>query len=266
MTDIFRKGWPYAASVLVLIAVLACWQWWAVANPTFFLPTPLTVGARVVKDWLSGPVTNLFVTDVALQAIRQTFASALSGWAIAAVVGVVVGAAMGTWRTVADVSNLPLLLLRSVPAVAVIPICIVLFGLGFEMKIIVVAFGAVWPTLINTMSGVRDIEKVQLDVARLYHLGPAARFWRVQLPAASPRIFAGLRVSMSMAIVIAVGAELLAGSGGLGGAALSAQASFDVPGLWATLFILAVFGLLVNGIFLIAERAALKWHSQRSAQ
>ena len=266
MTDMLRKGWPYAASVVVLITVFACWQWWAVANPTFFLPTPLTVGGRVVQDWLSGPVQNALLTDEAIQALRQTFTSALTGWAIATVVGVVAGAMIGTWRTLADLTNLPLLLLRSIPAVAVIPICIVLFGLGFEMKIIVVAFGSLWPTLINTMSGVRDIEKVQLDVARLYHLGPAARFWRVQLPAASPRIFAGLRVSMSMAIVIAVGAELLAGSGGLGGAALGAQATFDVPGLWATLFILAVFGLAVNGIFLVIERAALRWHSQRGGQ
>lgn len=261
-----RKLWPYVASVGVLLIVVVLWQWYATANPQFFLPTPTEVGTRLGDDWFSGSAFTLFLSTSALAAIGQTFTSALTGWAVATVVGIMAGAIIGSSRILGDLANLPLLLLRSVPAVAVIPICIVLFGLGFEMKVIVVAFGAIWPTLLNTASGVSDIDKVQLDVANLYRLGPLGRFCRVLVPAASPRIFAGMRVSMSMAIVIAVGAELLAGSGGLGGAALTAQATFDVPGLWATLFILALFGLAVNGLFLLIERSALRWHTQRSEQ
>ncbi len=261
-----RRIAPYVAAVLVFIVILLVWQWYATANRIFFLPPPTSVGQALYEDWLSGPPATLFISEKGLAAIGQTFATALAGWAIAGVAGVVAGAVLGRWHTAGDLAEIPLLLLRSVPAVAVIPICIVIFGLGFEMKLVVVAFASIWPVLLNTVRGVRDINPLQIDVARLNRLSPAGRFLRVMAPAASPKIFAGLRVSMAMAIVVTVGAEMFAGAGGLGGVVLHASATYDVPGLWATLFVIAICGLIANYAFLLLERGALRWHTRRRMQ
>jgi len=259
------RSLSYAAAVVVLIALLLLWQWYAVTNRIFFLPAPSAIGEALWKQWLpSAADGSRWLTGLA--AIGQTFASAMAGWGIAGVVGIVAGAILGRWRTLADLADIPLLLVRSVPAVAVIPICIVIFGLGLEMKLIVVSFGCIWPVLLNTVQGVGAINPVQLDVARLSRLGLVARFVRVMVPAASPKIFAGLRVSMSMAIVVTVGAEMFAGAGGLGGMVLNASATYDLPGLWAGLLIVALCGLAANYLFLLVERASLHWHTRRRTQ
>lgn len=264
----YLRRWvlPYAAAVTVIVLALLLWQWYAAARRIFFLPTPTAVGASLETEWFSGAATTWFLSEPGLAAIGQTFASALAGWGIAGMLGVVAGSILGRWKSLADLADLPLLLLRSVPPVAVIPICIVIFGLGGQMKLVVVTFGCIWPVLINTLQGVRDIHPVHLDVARLNHLEPIAAFGRVIVPAASPKIFAGLRVSMSIAIVVTVGAEMFAGTGGLGGMVLAASSTYDVPALWAALLVVAMCGLVPTGALLLMERAALRWHTTRRLQ
>lgn len=259
-----RRALAYLCAAGFLIALLLAWQWYATSYPNFSLPTPVRVGTRLFTEWLSGGPATLFLSESGLAAIGQTFSSAVAGWALGALIGIVAGSIIGASRILGDLSTLPLLLVRSVPPVAVIPICIVLFGLGFEMKLVVVSFTSVWPTLLNTASAVSAIEPLQLDVARLNRLSPLARFFRVLVPASSPKIFAGLRVSLSLAIMVAVGSELFAGTGGLGGLALVYRSAFDVPGLWATLVVLAMFGLVMNGAFLRLENLALRWDRNRS--
>lgn len=242
--------------------ILLVWQWWASSRPVFFLPTPSRIAERLGDEWLSGSVTQAFLSDRAWAAATQTFSVALSGWLIAAVLGVVIGASMGAWRLMAAVVAPPLNLLRSIPPVAVIPICIVVLGLGTSMRTTVVVFGCIWPVLLNSLLGVASIDATLRDVARLNRLSVPMRFLRVLLPAASPTIFAGLRTSLSLALVLAVGAEMFAGTGGLGGATIAAQSSFDVVGLWSALAILAVAGALLNWLLVLAGRFALRWNLQ----
>jgi ABC-type nitrate/sulfonate/bicarbonate transport system permease component len=266
VTGVVRRAGGYLGGLAVLAALIGLWQALASAHPVFFLPTPAKIWHQVRIGWLSGPASHAFLSHDAQAAIGQTFENALLGWLIAACLGVLAGALLGALPTARDYAGAPLLFLRSIPPIAVIPLCIVVLGLGTGMHLTVIVFGCLWPVLLNTLSGVADIEPVQIDVARLNHLGPVARLLRVLLPAASPKIFAGLRVATSIAIVLSVASEMFAGTGGLGGAAIVAQSTFDVTALWAALTVLAFFGVLVNLLFVGVERTALRWHVLRSKQ
>lgn len=261
-----RRAAGMLSGAAVLAVIIAVWQWRVTARPVFFLPAPSTIWDRLRADWLSGPAAHLFVSETAWSAIRQTFETALGGWLIASCAGIVAGAVIGALPAARDYTGAPLLLLRSTPPIVVVPLSIAVLGVGTAMHLTVVVFSCVWPVLLNTAAGVAQIEPLQVDVARLNHLGPVRRFFRVLLPAASPKMFAGLRVAMSLAIVLSVGSEMFAGAGGLGGAALQAQNTFDVSALWATLAVLAFFGVLFNALFLLIEKYALRWHVLRSTQ
>ncbi|MDL4814074.1 ABC transporter permease [Actinomadura opuntiae] len=261
-----RRGTGVLSGVLVMTAIIAVWQWRVTVHPVFFLPAPSAIWDRLRTDWLSGPAGHLFVSETAWSAIGQTFRTALAGWVIASCAGIVAGAVIGALPAARDYTGAPLLLLRSTPPIVVVPLSIAVLGVGTAMHLTVVVFGCVWPVLLNAAAGVAEIEPLQVDVARLNHLGPAKRFFRVLLPAAAPKMFAGLRVAMSLAIVLSVGSEMFAGAGGLGGAALQAQNTFDVSALWATLTVLAFFGVLFNALFLLIEKHALRWHVLRRTQ
>lgn len=250
------------AGLPLILAVVLFWQWAVTREPVFFLPAPSRIADRLSTDWLAGPPRTLFLTEQALTAIGQTFATALLGWAVAAVLGVVVGSILGVRRALAEFAGPSLLLLRSVPPVSTIPIAIVILGVGTSMRIAVVVTACIWPILLNATAAVSGVDQTLRDVAALNRLNPVQTFWRVLLPAASPNLFAGLRVGLTLAVVLAVGADMFAGAGGLGGALLASQSTFDTAGLWATLVVLAVMGALVNGLLLVVERFALRWNTQ----
>ena len=127
--------------------------------------------------------------------------------AIAVPVGVVLGS---SWRGYLA-STAVIEFLRPIPSVALIPLAILLLGRGLDMKVLLVAYASVWPILFNTIYGVRDVDPVARDTGRAFGLGRAAVLWRIALPAASPFIATGLRVSAAIALILAISAELIAG-------------------------------------------------------
>jgi ABC-type nitrate/sulfonate/bicarbonate transport system permease component len=135
-----------------------------------------------------------------------------------------------------------------------------LFGIGFTMKVVLIAFAAVWPTLLNTMDGMSGVDQVKLDTARVLGVSPAGRVFRVVLPAAAPQIVAGLRNSLQVAIILMVVSEWQASSDGIGFYISSAQQSFDYVGMWSSFIILAIIGIIANLLFVVAENRALHWH------
>jgi ABC-type nitrate/sulfonate/bicarbonate transport system permease component len=118
----------------------------------------------------------------------------------------------------------------------------------------------VWPVLLNTMDGARSVDPLQLDTARVFHLGPAQRLFRLILPGAAPKIFAGMRVAVSIALILMVIAEIMGGGTGIGGQLIVAQRTFDLPAMWGSIVILGVLGYLLNTVFLAVERRSLRWY------
>src|SRR5581483_6021966 len=129
--------------------------------------------------------------------LLTTLGSWAQGYAIAATLGILIGALMGLFPAVRAMLGTIVELLRPMPSVAIIPIAIVLFGLGDPMKRFVVAYAALWPILINTLYGVQAVDPLLHDTARTFRLGPLRSTLRVVLPAASPYIATGLRISTS---------------------------------------------------------------------
>ena len=123
-----------------------------------------------------------------------------------------------------------------------------------------IAFGTVWPILLNTIDGARSVDPVQMETARAFRLPGWQRLTRVIIPATMPRFFAGLRLSVSLALVLMVFAELAGSSNGLGYEMSNAESSFDMTWVWATIVLLALLGNLFNLLEQAMEHRMLGWH------
>ena len=172
-----------------------------------------------------------------LAALRTTLEAYISGLALAIVVGVVVGVLIGSSRLLLDASFVVLEFLRPIPAVALIPLAILFFGLGTEMRRYVIAYAAVWPILINTLYGVRGSDRILHEVAIASGVGRLGRLVRVTLPSASPSIATGIRVSASIALLVAVTAEFVTGSEGVGAYMQQQQLAFQLPEMYAAVLL-----------------------------
>jgi ABC-type nitrate/sulfonate/bicarbonate transport system permease component len=254
MTALRRVGMTLGLPI-VLLAL-----WWVLsANSTDFFFPPLSKILVALKDEWFGP---RLLADVVPSILRL-----LAGYAIAVVVAVALGVLIGTSRTVRGMLEPVLEFFRAIPPPVLVPIFILLFGIGDGMKIIVIAFGCMWPILLNTVEGVRAVDSVLSDTTKVYGITGAARLRRLVLPAASPQIYAGLRQGLSVAIILMVISELFAASNGLGFAVVQAQRSFAIPETWAGMLMLGLLGFLLAMLFRIVENRQLAWyHGLRRAQ
>lgn len=246
---------------LLVLALLAVWEVAATTgavNPAF-LPPPSAVAGAWWGTVASGELLGNLAT---------TLGSWAQGYALAAVLGIALGLLMGRFPLVRALLSTTIELLRPMPSVAIIPIAIVLLGLGDPMKRFVVAYAAIWPILINTLYGVLAVDPVLQDTARTFRLGAWRSALRVTLPAASPYIATGLRISTSIALILVITAELVASRSGLGYAVRAAEQASRVPEVYAGVLTIAVVGFLLNALFVAAEGRLLAWHrgyTQREA-
>jgi ABC-type nitrate/sulfonate/bicarbonate transport system permease component len=156
---------------------------------------------------------------------------------------------------------------RAIPPPVLVPIFILLFGIGDGMKVVVIAFGCMWPILLNTVEGVRAVDEVLSDTGRVYGVSGGSRLRYLVLPSASPQIFAGLRQGLSVAIILMVISELFAATNGLGFAVVQAQRSFAIAETWAGMLMLGLLGFLLALLFRLVENRQLRWyHGLRQAQ
>jgi NitT/TauT family transport system permease protein len=194
--------------------------------------------------------------------LGTTLKTYAEGLLLAIAIGVPAGVLIGTSRTLRDATSALVELLRPIPAVALIPLSILLFGLGTAMHRNVVAFAALWPILVNTIYGVRGTDRFLHDVARTLGVGPAGRLVRVTLPAALPSIATGIRISASIALLVCVTAEFVvgtAGGGGIGSYMAVQQNASQIPELYGAILATALLGYFVNAGLRAAERRAIFW-------
>ena len=183
-----------------------------------------------------------------------------AGFAIACVAGIVGGMALGASRRLRIAADPVVQFLRAVPPPALIPFGIVVLGTGTTMKVALIAFVCVWPVLLNTLDGVRGVEPTLRDTARVYGIPLRDRIRHVLLPAASPQIFAGMRTSLSLALILMVISEMVASTNGIGYFVLQSQRTFAIPEMWSGIVLLGLLGYALNAIFVSIERRALRWH------
>jgi ABC-type nitrate/sulfonate/bicarbonate transport system permease component len=243
-----------------LIALVALWQVVAAGAHALFFPPPSAIAAQMVILWLSGPPDHLFLTHAVARDVVPSLERIAIGWTIAAVIGVAAGVVIGRSTVISRLLNPILQFLRSTPGPALVPVFLVLLGTGSTMRIALIAFGSLWPVLLNTIDGVRSVDPVQLETARSFGLPLTARLRYVILPAAMPRIFAGLRVAVSLALILMVVSELVASTDGLGHAIYIAQNAYLMPDMWAGIVLVGILGCGLNALFVAVEYRALFWY------
>jgi ABC-type nitrate/sulfonate/bicarbonate transport system permease component len=239
------------AAIVFAAAVVYLWQIAADArliSPVFFpSPTRTFAALRAMEERgdLWGPMA----------------ATALRSWVLASLAGVLLGAAIARSGPIRAYLEPLLEFLRPLPASAIIPPAILFLGLTSTMAVTVIAFGALWPVLLGAYHGFRSVDPQLSEMAAAMRMRAPAFIWKVALPSALPDIFAGVRVSLAIALILAVVTEMQAAQTGLGFNILMAQRSFRSPELYAGIIVLGVLGLFTNKALVMTERRLLRWRT-----
>jgi ABC-type nitrate/sulfonate/bicarbonate transport system permease component len=243
-----------AAGVLLILAILAAWEL-AAAGPAQSPSFPRM--STVMESWYKVLANGDLPT-----AVLQTLQRMLIGYAAAAVVGVIVGLLMGKFRFVNNLLEPLIELLRPIPSPAYVPIAILFLGIGSSMKVVLIFVATLFPIIINTYAGVTGVNAALIDTGRTFGLSQMKSIRQIVIPAAAPLIFAGLRISLAISLILAVISEMVAGNDGAGYFILYNQQSFRIPEMYAGILSLGVVGYLLNRVFLAVEKRAIGWHVQ----
>jgi ABC-type nitrate/sulfonate/bicarbonate transport system permease component len=184
----------------------------------------------------------------------------LGGYLLAAAIAVGLGVCLGYFRLAHSFFDLLIELLRPMPSVAIIPVAILLLGIGDAMMIGVTVYACAWPILINTIDGVRNIDRTLIDTGRTFGLGRMGILREIALPAAAPYIMTGLRVSLPIALILVTTSEMVVGGSGLGYFILDEERSFRIKEMFAGIAVVALLGYALNRLFVALENRMLAWH------
>ena len=184
------------------------------------------------------------------------------GYLLACVLGIGVGLLMGRSQRAFCLLEPLVEAVRPIPKPALIPIFFLFMGPGLPMNVTMVALAAFFPILINTLQGVRGVDRVLLDTARTLGLPASTVICKIVLPAALPMILAGMRVSLGLGLVLVILGEMLGADSGIGFQVLDLQRSFQVKQMYSWIFILAFLGLSLNAVFEWFERRAVPWRAR----
>jgi ABC-type nitrate/sulfonate/bicarbonate transport system permease component len=246
-----KKSLARASGFILLGGLLLLWQmsalYWVQSTNW---PTVTEIARALVVGVRSGELPEVFASSLY---------RVLVGYTAGVVVAVVLGLWMATVKWVRAALEPLLEFLRPIPIPAIVPPLILILGVDDAMKIFVVAFSAFFPVLINTIAGVRSVEPTVLEVARTFKIGRIHTVLQVILPASMPYIMAGMRVSLALALIVTVVAEMIAGSAGIGYYIMTMQYAMRASDMYASIFLLAAMGYLLNRLILAVEYRTLHW-------
>ena len=238
-------------AVAVLLAVWETLPRLNLVDATFLPPL-----SQVLRAWWDLAASGQLAEHVEASLIRS-----LSGFGLAIAVAVPLGLFIGWYRPVAVLLNPLLELFRNTAALALLPVFVLILGLGETSKIAIVLYGCAWPILLNTISGLRTVDPLLVKAARSLGLGPLRLFQKVVLPAAVPTIFTGIRLAGAYSILILIAAELVGAKAGLGYLITYAQYNFDVPTMYAGIITISAIGLAINQLLVVLERRFSTWRT-----
>jgi ABC-type nitrate/sulfonate/bicarbonate transport system permease component len=240
-----------ATEIWLPIVLVAVWWVWSDRGGSPFWPPLREIFVTFYHTWLFARVRVDLVPS--LQRVGESFAIALF-------LGLTFGVLIGSFRTLRRALEPTLDFIRSIPPAALLPASILTLGIADTQKVFLITFGVVWPILLNTIDGVRGVEEGFHDMSRVYGISRWTRLVKVVLPAASPQIFAGMRISLSAAILLDVFAELYGSAHGLGQFILTAQSLFQLREMWSGIFVIAILAYAANLLFAFVENRVLYWH------
>ncbi|WP_430783381.1 ABC transporter permease [Actinoplanes sp. G11-F43] len=216
-----------------------------------FLPPASRIGAALATE--AG-------TAVFWAALWDTLFAWALGLALAVGAGVLAGIVIGSVPLLRALTASTVEFLRPIPSVALIPLAVLLYGTDLGSTLLLVCYAAFWQVLVQVLYGVADVDPVAFETARSFRFSAWARIRYVLWPTALPYVFTGVRLAASVALVLAITAELVIGSPGLGREIAVAQASEAVPTMYALIVVTGLLGVLINLLARTGERRLLAWH------
>src|SRR5262249_28854393 len=220
--------------------------------PPVYLPRASTVVRRMVE---------LLQDPKFLSHVLATLYAWAVGLGLATLISVPIGILIGTSELAYKMSSPVIEFMRPIPSVALIPLGILLWGQGFSMKVILVAYAATWPILFNTVYGVHDVAPITVQTARCFGLNQSAILRRISLPSAAPFIFTGIRISASIGLIVVIGAELLASAdSGIGSYILFVSSNGgQMDSVLAGAAIAGIIGAIINSALGLIDRRVFAW-------
>ncbi|PBC01295.1 ABC transporter permease [Mesorhizobium sp. WSM3860] len=255
-TEAVRLAGRASARILsrygVLLGFLALWQVAAASGwvNTAVLPPIDTIAVALWKGLAGGSLLG----DIAISLQRAGLA-----FAAAVIVAIPLGLVMGQVRAVETALDPILQLFRQTSALALYPVFILLLGLGEASKVFVIFWATLFPLLLNTISGVKEVDPKLLEMARVYGARRLTIFRRVVLPGAVPSIFVGLRLGATTALLLLIASEMIGANKGIGFQVMNAQYNFQIPLMFAAIVILAALGLIANQALVGLQRRLCRW-------
>lgn len=243
---------------LLLIALLAVWE----AAPRFGLIDPVFLppfSEVIAAGWQLAQTGELY-DDVSASLLR-----ALSGFSISVALIVPLGLAVGWYARLGNLLNQFIEICRNTAPLALLPVFILLLGIGELSKITMVIYSCAWPLLLNTIAGVKQVDPLLIKSARTMGATPQQLFRKVILPAALPTIFVGIRLASASAMLVLVASEMVGAKAGLGYLIINSQYSFLIPQMYFGILAITVAGLAFNSILQAIERHFMQWKALASA-
>lgn len=249
MTFRGRPILEYSAALCALVAV-----WWYASGPfgmpAYLLPSPVSV---VETLW------DLFLAGELLPQLWFTLQNILIGLCIGTLFGVLLAYAFFKVPALADYFEGPLVVIQTAPKIALAPLIIIWFGLGLTAKIVLIFSLVFFPVFAGALAGLRSIDDRFHDIATLMSLSGRQRFLLIDIPAALPGIFVGIKIGAIQALVGAILAEWMSGSQGLGYMMTFATATYKTPMLFGAVLLTALLGLAMHALLNVIEARFLAW-------
>ncbi|MFN3003034.1 ABC transporter permease [Mycolicibacterium wolinskyi] len=246
--------WRVLRSTSVIAAFLAVWELApriGLVDKVFLPPF-----SDVVTAWLT-----IAGNGQLWEHVSASLSRALAGLAVAIVASIPLGIAIAWYRPVAEFLNPLLELFRNTAALALLPVFILILGIGETSKVALVIYASSFPILLNTISGVRTVDPLLIKSARSLGLSPIRLFQKVILPAAVPTIFTGLRMAAASSILVLIAAEMVGAKAGLGYLITASQLNFQIPNMYAGIVTIALVGVVFNGILVAIEGRLSGWRA-----
>lgn len=249
-------GWLLVQRVAAIAILLALW-WLVIASGT--MPSMLPGVPQIAQG-----IGEAFISPIFWAALGRTLIAALTGWALASVIGVFFGLIIGSVKFLDRSTSILIDFGRSFPVLALMPVVIMLLGSNARMEIVVVALSCLWPVMVQTIYGARRQEAEVADTVAVFRIPPLLRFRRVLLPSALPFIATGVRISASIALLVAVGVEVISQAPGVGRQITLMQQAQRWDLAFAYLFFTGLVGWVLATLLQRGENRLLIWKRQEN--
>ncbi|MDF3066159.1 MAG: transporter permease [Polyangiaceae bacterium] len=244
-----RRALARSAAIILLLAIWELSPRLHLVEPAFLPP----LSEVLATGW------QLLLSGELLSHVRASLARSLLGFGLAIASGIPLGLLMGWYKGFERAVSPLLEALRNTASLALLPVFILLLGIGEASKVSLIVYACSWPILLNTLSGVRNVDPLLIKFGRTMGLSPFQLFRKVILPAAVPTIFVGIRLAGATSLVVLVAAEMIGAKAGLGYLIIYSQYNFQIPHMYLGIITITGIGLLFNELLQHVEARFTSW-------